>query len=805
MSISINLAVDFHSIYIHFHTEESPLAMASNTSGNHSNSNQPSFDVSSPYLLHASDNPSATLVTCLLREENYPTWRGAMTNALQAKSKFGFVDGSIKRPTSGSLEESAWIKCNSMCGVFCDSARNDLEERFSQGNAPRIHQLKIEMMNTLQQGMTVSVYYTKLKGIWDELNTYSQIPPCTCDSLPSLSRTYALVAQEECQQLVTASRLPPVETAFQTGNTFRSHGSYKSTGNHDPSKRFCEYCKKARHTQDTCFELHGYPKWWDKEKKAFRTKTANSSQRVEANEGNNAIPINGLTNDQYAQLISMLNLDKEHNCTTNFAGKATSLSNGTTEWVLDSDGSFMPAKSYGDVPLNPPDLASRKLIGMGELRDGLYYFQAVKASTAVSNTTSDSRILLWHQRLGHLSFDRLSLLSDLGLSSITSFNNCCDPCHRAKQTRKPFSTSSIKTIESFELIHCDVWRPSHTTSLSGANYFLSIVDDYTRSTWIYLIKTKAEVYTRLTSFIAMIDKQFGKAIKQIHSDNRTEFTNHNFQLFCQQNGILTQFSCVATPQQNGVVERKHRHILEAARALRFQANLLIKFCGECILTAVYLINYTPTPLLSGKNKFQERASACIFIGYPHGQKGYKVYDLTSHRVFTSWDLTFYEHIFPFQEKSSSPPPDRIPPMTTPIPLPALDHETTSLTPLTTTESMHHLSDIITSDHSIDTDSAPLISNLLDTFPTDQPHTIPTQRPSRARKLPSYFRDFHVDLPENNRASPASSNNASSGTSYPLSNFHSYSNFSPPYTSFLVAITQHDEPRSYKQAIQDVHW
>ncbi|CAA2961113.1 Hypothetical predicted protein, partial [Olea europaea subsp. europaea] len=100
-------------------------------------------------------------------------------------------------------------------------------------------------------------------------------------------------------------------------------------------------------------------------------------------------------------------------------------------------------------------------------------------------------------------------------------------------------------------------------------------------------------------------------------------------------------------------------------------------------------------------------------------------------------------------------------MTTPIPLPALDHETTSLTPLTTTESMHHLSDIITSDHSIDTDSAPLISNLLDTFPTDQPHTIPTQRPSRARKLPSYFRDFHVDLPENNRASPASSNNASS--------------------------------------------
>ena len=67
----------------------------------------------------------------------------------------------------------------------------DLEERFSQGNAPRIHQLKTEMMNTLQQGMTISTYNTKLKGLWDELSTYSQIPPYTCGS------TKALVVERE--------------------------------------------------------------------------------------------------------------------------------------------------------------------------------------------------------------------------------------------------------------------------------------------------------------------------------------------------------------------------------------------------------------------------------------------------------------------------------------------------------------------------------------------------------------------------------------------------------------------------------
>ena len=102
-----------------------------------------------------------------------------------------------------------------------------------------------------------------------------------------------------------------------------------------------------------------------------------------------------------------------------------------------------------------------------------------------------------------------------------------------------------------------------------------------------------------------------------------------------------------------VVERKHRHLLEVARALRFQGGLLIKFWGECVLTAVYLINYIPTLLLHGKSpyeillsrkpnylhlrvfgslcyasviprssdKFSERATPCIFIGYPYGQKG----------------------------------------------------------------------------------------------------------------------------------------------------------------------------------------
>lgn len=92
--------------------EESPFPMTSNasnnTNNNQSNTAQSNYDASSPYALHSSDNlGTTTLVTCLLSEENYPIRRWAMTNALQAKSKFGFVDGSIKCPSPGSLEESA--------------------------------------------------------------------------------------------------------------------------------------------------------------------------------------------------------------------------------------------------------------------------------------------------------------------------------------------------------------------------------------------------------------------------------------------------------------------------------------------------------------------------------------------------------------------------------------------------------------------------------------------------------------------------------------------------------------------------
>ena len=161
----------------------------------------------------------------------------------------------------------------------------------------------------------------------------------------------------------------------------------------------------------------------------------------------------------------------------------------------------------------------------------------------------------------------------------------------AKQHRLPFGTSEISSEKPFDLIHCDIWGRYKHSSLSGAHYFLTIVDDYMRFTWIFLMKHKDEAQPLIKRFFSYVSTQFASHIKIFRSDNGGEFLS--LQSFFKDNDVLFQHSCVYTPQQNGVVERKPRHILQVARALKFQAQLPTQFWGECALTAVHIINRLP--------------------------------------------------------------------------------------------------------------------------------------------------------------------------------------------------------------------
>ena len=212
------------------------------------------------------------------------------------------------------------------------------------------------------------------------------------------------------------------------------------------------------------------------------------------------------------------------------------------------------------------------------------------------------QVLLLHQHLGHTGFSYLKKL----FPSLFRSSDCfiCEICHLAKYSRVPFPIHSYHESRPFALIHSDLWCPSRVSSVSNKRWFVYFIDDHTRVCWVYLLSEKYEVSCIFEQFYAMIDTQFNSKIQILHADNGTEYFNSVLGTFVSKHGMLHQSSCVDTPQQNRVSERKNRHLLELARSLLFTANVPKHFWGDAILTACYLINRLPSRVL----KFQPQLS-----------------------------------------------------------------------------------------------------------------------------------------------------------------------------------------------------
>ena len=198
-------------------------------------------------------------------------------------------------------------------------------------------------------------------------------------------------------------------------------------------------------------------------------------------------------------------------------------------------------------------------------------------------------------------------------------------------------------------------------------------------TWLYLLKNKSEVVERFLTFHNMIKTQFSATLQVFRSDNGGEFVNKYLQGYFKEHGILHETTCVDTPQQNGVAERKNRHILEITRASLIGANMKPHWWEEAITTAVYLLNRVPTSVLNFqtpsdklatymdipshltipprvfgcvafvnlqkhlRTKLDPCALKCVFVGYHPFQKGYRCYHPTTRKFYVSMDVTFSEH------------------------------------------------------------------------------------------------------------------------------------------------------------------
>jgi len=196
------------------------------------------------------------------------------------------------------------------------------------------------------------------------------------------------------------------------------------------------------------------------------------------------------------------------------------------------------------------------------------------------------------------------------------------------------------------------------------------------------MKLKSEFYDIFVRFQKLVEKQYNHQIKIFQSDGGGEFVSNRFQCHLQNCGIKQHLSYPHTPEQNGVSERKHRHIVELGLAMLYHSKVPLKFWVDAFVTANYIVNIHPTPKLKmdtpynkihnsqphydhlrvfgcacypclrpyTKHKFDPQSLTCVFLGYSKLHKGYRCLVPTDNRIYISRHVVFDETLFPFTKR-----------------------------------------------------------------------------------------------------------------------------------------------------------
>ncbi|CAI5480375.1 unnamed protein product, partial [Closterium sp. Yama58-4] len=287
----------------------------------------------------------------------------------------------------------------------------------------------------------------------------------------------------------------------------------------------------------------------------------------------------------------------------------------------------------------------------------------------------------------------------------------CVPCVEGRQRAAPYSSEFPPTEAPLQTLHMDVWGPARVRGQGQERYFLLVVDDYSRYTTVFPLHSKGEVTEVLIDWIRAARLQLRQSFRsdfpvlRLHSDRGGEFSSDLLRAFCCARGIRQTFTLPASPQQNGIVERRIGMVMDVARTSMIHAAAPHFLWSFAVRYAAHQLNLQPrvsmpetSPTLrwTGKvgdasafrvwgsrafirdlsaDKLSSRAVPCVFLGFPPDAPGWQFYHPTSRRVLSSQDVTFdesvpYYRLFPYRAAPLPPPPLFLAPGPLPVdPLP----------------------------------------------------------------------------------------------------------------------------------------
>lgn len=331
---------------------------------------------------------------------------------------------------------------------------------------------------------------------------------------------------------------------------------------------------------------------------------------------------------------------------------------------------------------------------------GLYETSVEEASVTVTSPSAHALhpSVLLHSRLGHMGEGSIqSLIKHRAIQGLpTSYTpppcpppQGCSTCIQAKAHARPHPRTDARAAAPLDRIHADLVGPL-PPNLKGQRYWVTLVDDSTRHGWSLFLRTKDEAPQRILNWIRHAERQFGRKVKSLHTDQGGEFLNSYLQQHLQAMGVRHTYSTARTPQQNGIAEARNKQVQIFARALLTHANAPDALWHYAVAHATHLNNLvphrllhhrTPHELLHGTkpsahrlrvwgcvahalvhkqariNKLRPVTRPYMLVGLNPSGPGWLLYDPTTRQELATSDVYFQEHIPHYA--SGTPPPVRL--------------------------------------------------------------------------------------------------------------------------------------------------